>query len=199
MTKHLENESKISQKQYEIIYPKGSKPGILYGSRKVQKPVIINCPILSAIGTPTYKLAKFLVPILSPLAVNEFSLHDSFSFADEVSSFCPDHFMVSIDVESLLTNIPLSEAMGICIDNLFCDTNTIYNLDHNHMRKLLTLAAYELFLIFDQVELNVLQSVLHWARFLSMHFYVILKSSGSQNVPLIFYPKSLKDMLMIFL
>ena len=103
------------------------------------------------IGTPTYKLAKFLVPILSPLTSNEFSVHDSFSFADKVSSLCPDHFMTRLDVESLFTNITLNEVIDICIDDLFCDTNVIHNLDHNDMRQLLTLAAYEFFFIFHQV------------------------------------------------
>ena len=155
MIKRLENESKISEKEYELIYPRGSRPGILYGSPKVHKPVINNFPkfrpILSTIRTPTYKLAEFLVPILSPLTSNKFSVHDSFSFADKVSSFCPDHFMASLDIESLFTNISLNEVIDICIDNLFCDTNTIQNLDRNDMRELLNLAAYESFFIFDQV------------------------------------------------
>ena len=112
MIKRLENDGKISEKEYELIYPRGSRPGILYGSPKFHKPVINNCPklhlVLSTIGTLTYKLANFLVPILSPLTSIEFSVHGSFSFADEVSSFCPDHFMASLDVESLFTNIPLN-------------------------------------------------------------------------------------------
>ena len=103
------------------------------------------------IGTPTYKLAKFLVPILSPLTSNEFSVHDSFSFAGKVPSLCPGRFMTSLDVESLFTNITLNEIINICIDDLFCDTNVIHNLDRNDMRELLTLAAYESFLIFDKV------------------------------------------------
>ena len=41
-------------------------------------------PILSAIGTPTYKLAKFLVPILKTLAINEYTIKDSFTFAEEL-------------------------------------------------------------------------------------------------------------------
>ena len=57
----------LTKKGYDSIYPTGSRPGILYGSAKVHKPIIDNClsfrPILSAIGTPTYNLAKFLVPI----------------------------------------------------------------------------------------------------------------------------------------
>ena len=77
LIKRLENEGKISEKEYELIYPRGSRPGILHGSPKVHKPVINNCPkfrpILSTIGTPTYKLGHFLVSILSPLTSNEFS------------------------------------------------------------------------------------------------------------------------------
>ena len=74
LIKRLENEGKISEKEFELIHSRGSRPGILYGSPKVHKPVINNypkfCPILSSIGTPTYKLAKFLVSILSPLRCN---------------------------------------------------------------------------------------------------------------------------------
>ena len=79
LIKRLENDGKISEKEYELIYPRGSTPGILYGSPKVRKPVINNCPkfrpILSTIGTTTYKLANVLVPILSPLTSNEFLIH----------------------------------------------------------------------------------------------------------------------------
>ena len=107
----------------------------MYGSPKVHKSVINNCPkshpILSTIGIRTYKLAKFLFRILSPFTSNEFSVHNSFSFADEVSSFYPDHFMASLDGDSLFTNIPLNEVINICINDLFCDTNMIHNIDCN--------------------------------------------------------------------
>ena len=39
---------------------------------------------LSSIGTCTYKMAKFLVPILNEYTHNEFSVKDSFSLAEEV-------------------------------------------------------------------------------------------------------------------
>ena len=80
--------------------------------------------------------------ILSPLTVNESSVNGSFLFADKVStkflqSFCPDHFMISLAVESLFTNIPLNEVIPICIDDLFSDTNTIHYLDRNDIREFL--------------------------------------------------------------
>ena len=67
----------------------------------------------------------------------------------------------------------LNEAIGICIDDLFCDTNTIHNLDRKDMRELLTLAAYESFFIFDQVMYRQIDGVAmgcplgpipHWVR-----------------------------------
>ena len=63
----------------------------MYGSAKVHKIVTDGLPsfrsILSAIGTPTYKLAKFLVAILKPLTSNEYTIKDSFTFAEELQNF----------------------------------------------------------------------------------------------------------------
>ena len=92
MIKRLETDAKISEKEYELIDPRASRPRILCGSAKVHKSVINNYPKfrpnLSTIGTPTYKLATFLVPILSLLTFNEFLINDSLSVADKVPSFC---------------------------------------------------------------------------------------------------------------
>ena len=63
----------------------------MYGLPKVHKIVTDGLPsfrpILSVIGTPTYKLAKFLVPIIEPLATNEYTIKDSFTFAEGLQSF----------------------------------------------------------------------------------------------------------------
>ena len=75
--------------------------------------------ILSAINTPSYKLAKFLVLLLTPLTSNDFTIKDSFSFAEEVSSFDCAYYMTSFDIESLFTNIPLEETINIRVDKLF--------------------------------------------------------------------------------
>ena len=63
-----------------------TRPGFMYGSFKLHKASVGNCPpfqpILTALNTPTYKLAKFLVPILKPFTTNEFTVKDSFHFAE---------------------------------------------------------------------------------------------------------------------
>ena len=75
-------------------------------------------PILSAIGTPTYKLAKFLVPFLSDIIQNEFSVKDSFTFVDEILPQVSDLHMASLDVDGLFTNIPLDVTIDICVKKL---------------------------------------------------------------------------------
>ena len=71
--KSLKNSGSLSVDQYEKIKAVGSRAGFLYGLCKVRKAIVDTCPpfrpILSAIGTPTYKIAKFLVPILNCLTV----------------------------------------------------------------------------------------------------------------------------------
>ena len=69
-------------------------------------------PVLSAIGTPTYKLAKFLVPTLEPQTTNEYTIKDSFTFADEPQSFDSKLVMTSFDIESLFTSIPCKKQLN---------------------------------------------------------------------------------------
>ena len=49
------------------LKPIGTRPGIMYGLCKVHNDIIDNWPpfrsVLSVINTPTYKVAKFLIPI----------------------------------------------------------------------------------------------------------------------------------------
>ena len=82
--KSLRDKNIISDQDFAKLVPVGSSPGVLYGLCKVHKniPQGSNCPpfrpILSAIGTVSYNLAKFLVSILEPLTKNQFVCKDSF-------------------------------------------------------------------------------------------------------------------------
>ena len=64
------------------------------GSCNVNKETMQNWQpfrlIMLAFNTPTYKLAKFLVPILKPLTSNKFTMKDSFYFAEEIVDVQPD-------------------------------------------------------------------------------------------------------------
>ena len=89
--KNLRDKKEISIEQYKDLSRSGSRPGIMYGLAKVHKIVRDGLPsfrpIFSAIGTPTYKPAKFLVPILEPLTTNEYTIKDSFHICRRTSEF----------------------------------------------------------------------------------------------------------------
>ena len=116
----MKNEEKISEKEFDSICSVGTTPEILYGNPKVHQTVINNTPkfrpILSAINTPTYSLAKFLNPILSPLINNEFAVKSSFDFAEEVVNYNHNLSMASPVVESLFTNILLKGTIKNCVN-----------------------------------------------------------------------------------
>ena len=118
--KKLKNKNVISEETYNKLRPVGSKPGTLYGSAEVHKPVINGFPpfrpIISAIGTPTCKLAKFLLPVLSDITQNELTVKDSFTFVDEILTQNSDLYMASLDVDALFTNIPLNKTIDILLN-----------------------------------------------------------------------------------
>ena len=82
-------------------------------------------PILSAINTHGYNLAKFLIPILEPLTHNEFTIKVSFSFSKEITTYDSSLSMASLDVESLFTNIALNETINNCVSDLH--NKNLYN------------------------------------------------------------------------
>ena len=88
--KNFRDKKEISIEQYKDLSHLGSRTGIMYDLPKVHQTATDGLPsfrpILSAISTPKYKLAKFLVPMLEPLTTNEYTITDSFTFAEELQS-----------------------------------------------------------------------------------------------------------------
>ena len=109
--KNLRDKKEISIEQYKDLSPLGPRTGIMYGLAKVHKIVTDGLPsfrpILSVISTPTYKLAKFLVPMLEFLTANKYTIKDPFRFTEELQSFDSKLVMANFDIESLFTNILL--------------------------------------------------------------------------------------------
>lgn len=124
----LLKEKSIDKATYDHLRVSGSQPGILYGLPKVHKTGVPMRPILSAIGTSGYDIAKFLLPFLTPLTSNQFTISDSFSFVKDIINFPlnNDCTMASFDIKSLFTNIPLDETIKITGDLLYDSNN--YNI-----------------------------------------------------------------------
>ena len=107
------------------MYLSGSTPACIYATSKMNEfcssdsfPKI--CPIVSSIGTFSYNLARFLCDLLSPLVRNDCSCKDTFSFFSQIKNAnLSKKFLVSYDVTSLFTNIPLQETIDIAINLIF--------------------------------------------------------------------------------
>ena len=88
-------------------------------------------PILSARGTYNFKLAKWLDEKLKPLSANSHTISDVFEFVDalhdmEVDDRC---VLVSYDVTSFFTNVPVDETIAILAKKAFKDD--WFNKEHN--------------------------------------------------------------------
>jgi len=109
---------------YDKIYPSGSQPAWIYSLPKMYKACDLNsislfCPIVSSIiiGTYSYELAKYLCILLEPHIPSEHCALDTFTFVCEINELpLFGKFMVSFDVESLFTNIPLEDCVNLVVD-----------------------------------------------------------------------------------
>ena len=101
----------ISWNEYDKLYPSGSAPVCIYGTPKMHKfsssPPKLH-PIVSCIGTFNYNLIRFLCDLLSPLVTNDYSCKDTSSFVSQIKNAnLSKKYLVSCDITSLFTNIPL--------------------------------------------------------------------------------------------
>ena len=65
------------------------------------------CLIVSSIGTFNYNLARFLCDLLSLLVPHDYSCKDTFFVSQIRNANLSKKFLVSYNVTSLFTNIPL--------------------------------------------------------------------------------------------
>ena len=94
----------------------------MYGLPKLHKmfdSVPAFRPILSSTRTYNYQLAKFLGKLLDDVIPNDHSTKDTFSFVEEPKKVSvTNKYMVSYDVTSLFTIIPLEETINLATDLL---------------------------------------------------------------------------------
>ena len=102
------------RRYYRLRFPV-LQPPKLYGLPKLHKPNIPMRPIVSFCGSPTYQLSKYLTTVLQPLTDQfRYKLQSSTeNFIDSIKTahIPDDHRLVSFDVKSLFTSIPLKLAL----------------------------------------------------------------------------------------
>ena len=116
----LKKNGHISEKLYNKLKPTGSQPPRLYGLAKVHKEGTPLRPIVSMPGSAYQQVAKQVAAWLS--LVPECGINTS---TEKVSAqiksqkLQPDECLVSFDVVSLYTNVPVKESIQVCADLLF--------------------------------------------------------------------------------
>ena len=151
MLKKLKNDNIITEEEYKHLYASGSTPGTLYGLPKIHKPNIPIRPILSAINIPNYKLAKFLIPSIEHLTKSEYVLKNSREFFETIKDFNlpKTSKMVSFDITSLYTNIPIKETTEIILNGLYNDDNGFRGLSRERFHKLINLIVEDNYFLFN--------------------------------------------------
>ena len=127
---------KLPSNIYSKIYPTGSAPGKFYGTAKIHKlspdDTINELPLrptISNIGTATYHLSKYLAQLLSPLRESEYTIKNTKHFVEKTKTehIPNDHLLVSFDVKSLFTNVPLDETIEIILNRIYKKNQRDFN------------------------------------------------------------------------
>ena len=136
------------------MYPSGSATARIYGTPKMHKfsPCDIFpklCPIVSSIGTFNHDLTRFLCDLLSPVVPDDYSCKDAFSFVSQIKNAnLFGTFLVSYDVTSFFTNIPLQETIDIAINPIF-NHNLNLNIPRKELQKLFLFAESQTHSLFN--------------------------------------------------
>jgi hypothetical protein len=111
--KSLKDQDKLNRRTYDQIRPKDATIAKFYGLPKIHKDNNPLRPIVSLPGSPTYNLSKYLADILKPLvSTSPHSVKNVNAFLSKIKDIHvePDEIMISFDVVSLFTSIPLDTA-----------------------------------------------------------------------------------------
>ena len=145
----------LNDKTYKEIYPVGSVAAKLYGLPKMHKLDNDNekptfRPIISSRGAYNYNLAKFLSDMLNPHICNDYASKDTFEFVTEINnqSISNVSFLVSYDVKSLFTCIPLKETIEIAVDVIINHTQNL-KISKVQLKKLFEYATSKSHFLFN--------------------------------------------------
>ena len=146
--------------EYNELYPSGSAPARIYDTPKMHKfsssdsfPKL--CSIVSSIGSFYYNLARFF----SPLVRNNSSCKDTFSFVSQIETAnLSKKCLLSYDVTSLFTNIPLQDTIDIAISLIF-NNNPNLNITSKELKKPFLFPISQTHFIFNSKFYNQIDGV----------------------------------------
>ena len=144
--------------EYNKVYPTGSNAGKLYGTAKIHKlpesgtaDQLPLRPIISNIGTTLYYLAKHLAKILAPLSKSEYTVQNTKDFVNFIKpqKIPSNHQLISFDVVSLFTNVPIDATIDIIIRRIYEFKEIDTRSTKNEMRELILLLPINVHFTFN--------------------------------------------------
>ena len=148
----LKIKKNIGEETYSNIYPSRSNPGKFYGTAKVHKVDVkdSNCieqlplrPIISNIGTTTHKTARYLSKLLAPLGRSKYIVDNSKHFVEQIKNkqVQEGYEMISFDVISLFTNVPLDITIDMILKKVYDEKLINTSIKREDMKSLLLLCT----------------------------------------------------------
>ena len=116
LLKNIKAEGGMDDNTYKRLYPTGAVPPKYYGLPKVHKPGMPLRPIISSVGSVTHATAKELSRIIKPLVGgSQHHVRNNRDFIQSIEGIqlSTDECMMSFDVESLFTSVPVEPSIQI--------------------------------------------------------------------------------------
>ena len=151
--------NKFTTAEYQQVYPSSSQPGLFFGLAKVHKlkddqKSVENLPlrpVISNIGTSTYQISKYMASLLAPLTKSKQNIESTQDFINKLRTLrIPEGYkMVSLDVVSLFTSVPLEYTIQIILDKVFKEKKIKTKLSQKELKTLLELCTKEMHFSFN--------------------------------------------------
>ena len=128
LLKTIKAEGGMDDITYKRLYPTGAVPPKYYGLPKVHKPGMPLRPIISSVGSVTHATAKELARIIKPLVGgSQHHVKNNMDFIHSIEGIQmkTDECMMSFDVESLFTSVPVEPSIQI-IKKLLEDDKSLH-------------------------------------------------------------------------
>lgn len=144
----LKDNEIIDEELYKKLRPIGSQPPRLYGLSKIHKPNVPLRPVLSMPGSAYHPIAEKVTEWLS--VVEECQINSSTKEIVEKLKdikLQEDEVIISFDVVSLYTNVPVQEAIDISTTLLYSGKYKEPPIDKESFKKLLTICVKDVIML----------------------------------------------------
>ena len=151
LLKALKAQDVISKATFDKLSPTGTQPPRLYGLPKVHKQNVPLRPIIDMSTSAAHAVAQWLADLLEPVrrTLCTHSVKDTFDFVNRVKDLnLSNKLMLSFDVESLFTNVPLVETIDFICDFLK-ETKANIGIPVNSLKELILRCTFNIQFLFD--------------------------------------------------